>query len=99
MIQNRHHSHCFSVRNSQFAVSVVWLFCPLLSFFFFHACRGVAFLPVTVAAMTDANFIAMARGFGSMLPPERQAFWDGVLQNYEDGIFTQELVLQNLYAL
>ena len=65
----------------------------------FHAFRGVAFLPVTVAAMADANFLAMARGFGSMLPPERQAFWDGVLQNYEDGIFTQELVLQNLYAL
>ena len=34
-----------------------------------------------------------------MLPAEQREFWNGVLQNYQNGIFTQELVLANLHAL
>jgi len=65
--------------------------------FFFG--RRVAFLPAASAAMADASFLEMARGFGEMLPPEERPFWQQILTYYEQGIFPKELVLENLRAL
>ena len=61
--------------------------------------RRVAFLPAASAAMADASFLEMARGFGEMLPPEERPFWQQILTYYEQGIFPKELVLENLRAL
>ena len=50
-------------------------------------------------AHVDADFLALAKRFGQMLPPGPAMFWGGVLDNYEKGNIPKEIVIKSMNAL
>ena len=61
--------------------------------------RSVVLLPAASPAMADANFLELARGFGELLPAEERPFWRQILSYHEQGIYSQQRVLENMRAL
>ena len=50
-------------------------------------------------AHVDADFLALAKRFGQMLPPGPAMFWGGVLDNYEKGNIPKEIVIKSMDAM
>lgn len=86
---------------SSFDLFVFWFNCvaflpTILCGFSAHCSCNVAFLLVAAMAAQEDPFLYMCRAFGQHLTPDELRYWDFAMHNYENGLWSQQLMVMTL---